>query len=97
MDIQSIINLSLPILKRYRVKKAALFGSIARGTAKPTSDIDFLIEPPEQFSLMDLAGLKVDLEDANKRSVDVVEYDMIKPILRDSILKYEHPILWSRT
>lgn len=93
MDIQTIINQSLPILKKYGVTKAALFGSVVRGTNKPTSDIDFLINPPDHFSLMDLAGLKVDLEDANNRSVDVVEYDRIKPLLRDSILKYEYPIL----
>lgn len=93
MDIQTITNTSVPILKKYNITKAALFGSIVRGTSTATSDIDFLIEPPKQFSLMDLAGLKVDLEEACNRPVDVVEYAMIKPILRDSILKYEYPIL----
>lgn len=93
MDTQTIIDRSIPVLKKYGVKRAALFGSVVRGTAKPTSDIDMLIDPPDHFSLMDLAGLKVDLEDANGRPVDVVEYAMIKPLLRDSILKYEHPIL----
>ena len=93
MDIQTIISRSVPVLKKHGVTKAALFGSFVRGTAKPTSDIDFLISPPKHFSLLDLAGLKVELEDANERSVDVVEYDRIKPILRDYILKYEYPIL----
>ena len=93
MDIQTVTQNSLPILKKYGVKRAALFGSLVRGTATSTSDIDFLIEPPEHFSLMDLAGLKVDLEDANNRSVDVVEYDRIKPLLKDAILRYEHPII----
>jgi len=93
MNIQKIVNRSLPVFKKYRVKKAALFGSVVRGTDTPTSDIDFLIDPPENFSLMDLAGLKVDLEDANSCPVDLVEYHMIKPILRNAILKYEYPIL----
>lgn len=93
MDIQSISDRSLPILKKYRIKKAALFGSVVRGRATTTSDIDVLIDPPAEFSLFDLAGLKVDLEDVLDHPVDVVEYESIKPILKDAILKYEYPIL----
>lgn len=92
MNIPTIANLSVPVLKRYGVKKAALFGSIVRGDANPSSDVDVLIEPPEQFSLMDLAGLKVELEETLNRSVDLVEYQTIKPLLKDDILKYEHPL-----
>jgi hypothetical protein len=92
-DIHSIVRTSLPILKRYHIKKAALFGSIVRGDNTPTSDIDMLIDPPAQFSLFDRAGLQIDLEEILARPVDVVEYDAIKPLMRDSILKYEYPFL----
>jgi len=92
-DVDSIIKMSKPILQKYRVRKAALFGSIVRGDATPTSDVDMLIDPPARFSLFDLAGLKVDLEDILRRPVDVVEYESIKPLIKDSILKYEHPFL----
>lgn len=92
MDIATIRDQSTPILKRYGVKRAALFGSVVRGTATNTSDIDMLIDPPESFSLFDLAGLTLDLEKILMRSVDVVTYNSIKPLLRDSILKYERPI-----
>lgn len=91
--IETIIKAATPILKRYHVKKASLFGSVARGDLTPTSDVDMLIDPPERFSLFDLAGLKVDLEDILQRPVDVVEYESIKPLIKDSILKYEHPFL----
>ena len=93
MDIATITRLAIPILKRYGVKKAALFGSVVRGDATPTSDVDMLIDPPDHFSLFDLAGLHVDLEETLNKKVDVVEYSAIKPILRDRILAYEHPIL----
>lgn len=93
MDIQNISHISLPILKKYRIKKAALFGSVVRRKTTSTSDIDILIDPPAEFSLFDLAGLKVDLEEALAGPVDVVEYESIKPILKDSIHKYAHPIL----
>lgn len=92
-DIDSIIKISKPILQKYRVQKAALFGSVVRGDATPTSDIDMLIDPPERFSLFDFAGLTVDLEETLHRPIDVVEYQSIKPLMRDSILKYEYPFL----
>lgn len=93
MDIATITKLTIPILKRYGVKKAALFGSVVRGDTTSESDVDVLIEPPDDFSLLDLAGLHVDLEETLEKKVDLVEYDAIKPILRDRILAYEHPIL----
>jgi len=92
-DIHAIIKASKPILRRYNVKRAALFGSVVRGDITPTSDIDMLIDPPERFSLFDLAGLKVDLEDKLQRPVDVVEYESIKPLIKTSILTHEHPFL----
>jgi hypothetical protein len=93
MDIHTIVTVSKPILRKYNIKKAALFGSVVRGDATPTSDIDMLIDPPKQFSLFDLAGLKVDLEEMLHRPVDLVEYAAIKPIMKDFILKYEYPFL----
>ena len=60
-DIDTIIQISKPILQKYRIKKASLFGSVVRGDATPTSDIDMLIDPPHNFSLFDRAGLTVDL------------------------------------
>jgi len=92
-DIRSIIRAATPILKRYSIKKAALFGSVVRGDSTPTSDVDMLIDPPPDFSLFDRAGLTVDLEDSLHRSIDVVEYKSIKPLMRDSILQYEYPFL----
>jgi hypothetical protein len=92
-DVDSIIKISKPILQKYRVQKAALFGSVVRGDATPASDIDMVIDPPPKFSLFDRAGLKVDLEEKLQRPVDVVEYESIKPLIKDSILKYEHPFL----
>lgn len=92
-DIDSIIKIAKPILRKYRVQKAALFGSVVRGDATPTSDVDILIDPPAGFSLFDRAGLKVDLEETFHRPIDVVEYQSLKPLMRDSILHYEYPFL----
>ncbi len=84
-----------PILKRHDVRRAAVFGSFSRGEENKESDIDVLIEFEEKSDkgLLDLVGLKLDLEKELDRKVDVVEYPAIKPLLRNSILREQIPIL----
>lgn len=50
-----------------------VFGSVARGEARPDSDIDFLVEFEPERTLLDLSELILDLEEALGRKVDVVE------------------------
>ena len=83
------------ILKKRGIKRAGIFGSYARGDYKKTSDIDILVEIPRnmKFSLLDFVGLKYELEDAIGKKVDLVEYVMIRPELKKSILKEEVTII----
>ncbi len=84
----------VPILKRNDVKRAAIFGSYARGEQKKRSDVDILIEyGNDDKSLFDLAGLHIELEESLKRKVDLVEYSVIHPLLKDRILKEQLVIL----
>ncbi len=83
----------LPILQRYGVSKAALFGSIVTDQMRPDSDIDILVQIDSDISLLDFVGLKIELEEVLKRSVDLGEYDTIKPLLRERILKEQEMIL----
>ncbi len=89
MDIQTIIARATPILKRYGVKKAALFGSVVRGETTPKSDIDILVELPKSTSLFQFIDIQLALEDALEKKVDLVEYDAIKPRLKPYILHDE--------
>ncbi len=41
------------------------------------------------MSLLDFVGLKIELEDMLGKSVDLVEYKAIKPIIKDGILQSE--------
>lgn len=93
MDMQTIINQSLPILKKHGVRKAALFGSVVRGEATASSDIDMLIQTPEHTSLFRFIDIKLELEDTLGKSVDLVDYDAIKPRLKPFILHDEHVFL----
>jgi predicted nucleotidyltransferase len=94
LTIEEIKRKILPLLKRFGIKKAALFGSIVRGEARSDSDIDILVEiGRDDISLLDFVGLKLDLEEALGNKVDLVEYSTIKPLLRERILSEQKVIL----
>ena len=76
----------LRIAERYGATNVRIFGSFARGEQRQRSDIDLLVTIPRKASLLDIVGIKVDLEEALCRKVDVVPDDSIKPLLRDHIL-----------
>ena len=92
-NINQIKESILPILQRYGVSKAALFGSVVKNRMRTNSDIDILVQIDKDISLLDFVGLKLELEQALKTDVDVVEYETIKPLLRETILKEQQVIL----
>jgi len=80
-------------LKRHEVAKAGIFGSFARGPVRSSSDLDLLVEFQGRKSLLDLVGLKLDLEDLLGRPVDVVTYRSVHKRLRKIILNQHIRIL----
>lgn len=70
-EIQAIV---IPIAKKYRLRAVYLFGSYARGTAGVDSDVDLLIdtEGTDIKSLLDLAAVYCDLEEALGKQVDLL-------------------------
>ena len=92
--LTSVKRKALPILKAHDVKSAAVFGSVARKTANPKSDIDFLIEyKSKNKTLFDLVDLKLALEEALKCKVDLLTYNSICWQLRERILAEQVIIL----
>lgn len=83
----------IDILRRNGVKRAAFFGSIVRGEMTDESDVDLLVEFEKRKSLLDLAGLKIELEDALNRRVDVLTYRSLHPLLKERILAEQVRIL----
>lgn len=89
---QTIQSVSIPLFKKYGVKRAALFGSVARGDETKDSDIDILVELPKQASLYDFINLQIDLEEKLDKKVDLVEFETVKPRLKPYILRDNIPI-----
>ncbi|MCX9011166.1 MAG: nucleotidyltransferase family protein [Candidatus Methanoperedens sp.] len=92
-QITEIKNKILNTLRKNDVKRASLFGSVVRGELTEESDIDILVEFGSRKSLLDLVGLKLELEDVLKRKVDVLTYNSLHPLLKDRILREQKVIL----
>jgi len=96
MTTQTIRKQIVPILRRQGVLKAAVFGSFARGEMTKNSDIDILVKLAKNKSLLDLVGLKLDLEEKLGRDVDVISYGGIHPLLKKIILREQQIIYESK-
>ena len=84
--------IAVPMARR-GVVRAGVFGSFARGEATGSSDVDFLVEFEPGRTLLDLAGLRLDLCDALGREVDVATQGSLHPGLRERILREVVPVL----
>lgn len=93
IDIAKIKQKILPILHRYGVTRVGLFGSYVRGEMREDSDIDIVVKIEKDISLLDFVELKLEIEEVLGRKVDLVEYNTIKPLLRERILKEQVVIL----
>jgi uncharacterized protein len=76
----------LDLARRHGAGNVRVFGSIARGDDQATSDLDLLVTLGEGRSLLDLIGLKQEIEDLVERSVDIVTERSLSPYLRESVL-----------
>ena len=76
------------VLERFGVSSLALFGSVVRDEAKPTSDIDLMVSffPGQPGGLFRYVELKQALEGLLGRPVDLITSGNIKPRLRNRIL-----------
>ena len=82
----------LKIAARHGAYNVRVFGSVARGEARPDSDVDFLVNLEANRSLMDLARLLRDLQTLLDRPVDVVTEAGLRPRLRPQVLKEARPL-----
>jgi len=92
-EIEDIKEKIIPLLKKNKVTKAGIFGSYARGEQTKKSDVDILVEVNDNMGLIGFISLKMLIEKAIKRKIDLVEYGSIKKELKKNILNEEIPII----
>lgn len=80
------------VAARHGAYNVRVFGSIARGEARPDSDIDLLIEKGSATSSWFPAGLVLELEEMLGRKVEIVTDTALNPYLRDRVLREAVPL-----
>ncbi|MFA5856844.1 MAG: nucleotidyltransferase family protein [Candidatus Pacearchaeota archaeon] len=93
LNIDEIKNKIIRILKSNDVIRAGLFGSYARGDYNEDSDLDILVEFKGNKSIFDISKLKLQLEDEINKSIDIITYKSINPLLKKEILLEEIKLL----
>ena len=86
-DVEEIKRKVLPILRRYGIKKAGLFGSYARGDISAESDIDILVDFSEPVTFFKFLELEEYLENILLLKVDLVSKKALKPYIGKYILQ----------
>ena len=91
-SLEEIENIVVPIAEEYDIDALYLFGSYARGEADKDSDVDFRVDKGRVRGIR-FAGFYTALEDALKKSVDVVttaslDDDFKNEIAKDEVLIY---------
>ena len=76
----------MEIAARNGAQNLRIFGSVARGDAKGSSDVDLLVEMEPGRSLLDLSGLVLDLEDLLGCHVDIVTEKTLHPRIKQRVL-----------
>ena len=86
---QALLNAAGPVLKAlaedFGFTRLAVFGSVARGTPGPDSDIDLIVESPPGTSSFAFLRFKQLIERVLGREVDLIDYGGLKPKLDDDI------------
>ena len=88
LDKRKISAIIRQVLSGFKsVKKAWIFGSFARDTEGPSSDIDILIDvpPDEEFTLFDIAEIQESIQNKVRKKVDVVMVSAILPKIKERI------------
>jgi len=77
----------LALATRHGASNLRVYGSIATGHEHADSDLDLLVDLPEEQSLLGVISLRQDLEDLLGCSVDVTEAETLHPLIRAEILE----------
>ena len=82
------------ICQRHRIRKLSLFGSRLKGTARPDSDVDLLVEfePDATTTLFDMARIEIEFSALmGGRRVDLRTAGDLSRYFRDEVVRTAEP------
>jgi predicted nucleotidyltransferase len=96
MDTRTILQTHrddiLSVAASHGARNVRVFGSVARGEARPDSDVDILVDMEPGRSLFDLGGLLYDLQTLLGMEVDVVTEKGLRPRIRAQVMREAVPL-----
>ncbi|MBI2231539.1 MAG: nucleotidyltransferase family protein [Deltaproteobacteria bacterium] len=96
MDIAQILETKkediLQIAAKHGARNVRVFGSVARGEARPDSDVDLLVEVGPNRTPFFPGGLVADLEELLGKKVQVVTPEGLHWYIRDRVLEEAVPL-----
>ena len=98
-SLEELYDLIAPVAKKYGLKAVYVFGSYARGEANENSDIDLLIDTAGTNikSLLQLATVYSDLEDALQKEIDLITVSSIEQqAMMPSEIRFREAVLKER-
>lgn len=82
MSVQEIQKKITPILRKYGIRHAAVFGSVSRGTNLPESDIDILVKLGKPMGMFAYMRLLRELESTLGSKVDLVTENSLNKFIK---------------
>jgi uncharacterized protein len=74
------------VCQRHGIERLRVFGSFARGDARPGSDVDLIADFTDPKSLLDLVRIEREFAETLGRPVDLLTVASLSPYLRDRVL-----------
>ena len=80
------------IVEQHRAQNARVFGSAIRGTDTDESDLDLLVDPTSETTLMDLGAIRLKLRQLLGVEVDALTPNALPDTFREKVLKEAMPV-----
>jgi predicted nucleotidyltransferase len=80
------------VVAAHRARNPRVFGSGLRGTDTEDSDLDLLVEPTADMTLLDIGAIRHDLLTETGLSVDVLTPNALPARIRAAVLAEARPV-----
>jgi hypothetical protein len=80
------------IVLRHRVQNVRVFGSVLHGTDTEHSDLDLLVDPTPETTLMDIGAIRFELRQLLSIPVDVLTPMALPEKFRERVIREARPL-----
>jgi predicted nucleotidyltransferase len=80
------------VVTSHRGTNPRVFGSVLHGDDSEGSDLDLLVDPLPDTSLLDIARIQVELEERLGLPIDVLTPAALPPKIREQVLREAQPV-----